>query len=83
MNTFIFEFDEKLNMFYVMFISVDLALWQWMCINNFHFPKSTNLSYACEKYVVKNQGKNQQPPPAKKKKKTKNQQTNHTDNTAE
>lgn len=63
MNIFLFEFDEKWNVFCVMFISVHPALWWWMCINNFHFPKNTNLSYACEKHVVKNQGKNPSLPP--------------------
>lgn len=37
-------------------MSVHPTLYWWMAINNFHFPKNTNLSYACEKYVVKNQG---------------------------
>jgi len=28
-----------------------------MYINNFHFPKNTNLPYGCEKYVVINHGR--------------------------
>lgn len=37
-------------------MSVHPTLCWWTAINNFHFPKNTNLSYACEKYAVKNQG---------------------------
>lgn len=65
MNTFLSEFDEKWNVFCVMFISVHPALCWWMCVNNFHFQKNTNLSYACEKYVVKNQGEKNPPSPQK------------------